>query len=61
MIMWSWLIRNSLPPTTTPANFAEKLQAAKDHISVDVAFWGGIIPGNQVNQLNIIFFDLHNY
>lgn len=37
---------NSIPPTTTLAGFEEKLAAAKDKGSVDVAFWGGVVPGN---------------
>ncbi|KAH8924585.1 allantoinase [Atractiella rhizophila] len=37
---------NSIPPTTTVANFNTKLEAAKKSINVDVAFWGGIIPTN---------------
>ena len=31
-------------------NFAAKYKAAENHVSVDVAFWGGIIPGNQVKM-----------
>jgi len=38
---------NSIPPTTTVENLEEKMRAATNHITVDVAFWGGIIPGNQ--------------
>lgn len=38
---------NSLPPTTTADNLAVKVQAAQGQVHVDVAFWGGIIPGNQ--------------
>jgi len=38
---------NSIPPTTTVENLETKMNAAVDHVSVDVAFWGGIIPGNQ--------------
>ncbi|KAI9562997.1 hypothetical protein GHT06_010453 [Daphnia sinensis] len=38
---------NSIPPTTTKENFAEKFTAASGNVFVDVAFWGGIIPGNQ--------------
>lgn len=41
---------NSIPPTTTRDNFAAKVEAAKDHVHVDVAFWGGIIPRNQVGH-----------
>jgi allantoinase len=37
---------NSIPPTTTRAGFAEKLAAAKNKCSVDVGFWGGVVPGN---------------
>jgi allantoinase len=37
---------NSIPPTTTLANLEEKLAAAKRQCSVDVAFWGGVVPGN---------------
>lgn len=41
---------NSIPPTTTLENFETKLEAAQDNCFVDVAFWGGVIPGNQ-NEL----------
>src|ERR1043165_7308926 len=37
---------NSIPPTTTLAGFKEKLETAKDDCSVDVGFWGGVVPGN---------------
>jgi allantoinase len=37
---------NSIPPTTTVAGFQEKLEAAAGKCHVDVAFWGGVIPGN---------------
>jgi allantoinase len=37
---------NSIPPTTTVAGFEEKLAAAKGQCTVDVAFWGGAVPGN---------------
>lgn len=37
---------NSIPPTTTLAGFEEKLAAAKGQCSIDVAFWGGVVPGN---------------
>lgn len=37
---------NSIPPTTTLAGFEEKLAAAEGKCSVDVAFWGGVVPGN---------------
>uniref|UniRef100_A0A182MPY1 allantoinase n=1 Tax=Anopheles culicifacies TaxID=139723 RepID=A0A182MPY1_9DIPT len=38
---------NSIPPTTTVANLRTKANAAKGNIFVDVAFWGGLVPGNQ--------------
>jgi allantoinase len=37
---------NSIPPTTTLTGFQEKLETAKDDCFVDVAFWGGVVPGN---------------
>jgi allantoinase len=37
---------NSIPATTTLAALHEKLTAAADKLSVDVGFWGGVVPGN---------------
>src|SRR4051812_39743827 len=37
---------NSIPPTTTREGFAVKRAAAKGQCSVDVGFWGGVVPGN---------------
>jgi allantoinase len=37
---------NSIPPTTTLDGFAAKLSAAQGQCLIDVAFWGGVIPGN---------------
>jgi allantoinase len=37
---------NSIPPTTTRAGFSEKLKAAREQCWIDVAFWGGVVPGN---------------
>jgi len=37
---------NSVPPTTTLAGFKTKLETARDECFVDVAFWGGVVPGN---------------
>lgn len=45
---------NSIPPTTTLSNFREKLRAARDNAYVDVAFWGGVIPGNEDELLNLV-------
>jgi allantoinase len=39
---------NSIPPTTTVANLRAKMKAAEQQCFVDVAFWGGVIPGNTV-------------
>ncbi|MEI4272911.1 allantoinase AllB [Klenkia sp. LSe6-5] len=41
---------NSIPPTTTVEGLAVKRAAALGQVSVDVAFWGGAVPGN-VGQL----------
>ena len=41
---------NSLPPTTTVANLEAKRRAAVGQCHTDVGFWGGVIPGNQVNS-----------
>lgn len=38
---------NSIPPTTTLEGFHTKLNCARDQCWIDVAFWGGVIPGNQ--------------
>jgi allantoinase len=37
---------NSIPATTTAAGFHEKIAAAAAQLSVDVGFWGGVVPGN---------------
>lgn len=41
---------NSIPPTTTVENLAAKRNAAREQCWTDVAFWGGVIPGNQVRN-----------
>lgn len=40
---------NSLPPTVTLADLATKRAAALGKCHVDVAFWGGAIPGNRAS------------
>ncbi|XP_057696446.1 allantoinase, mitochondrial isoform X2 [Corythoichthys intestinalis] len=45
---------NSIPPTTTVANFQEKLREATGKCFVDTAFWGGVIPGNQLELQPLI-------
>ena len=37
---------NSIPATTTAAGFHEKIVATEEQLSVDVGFWGGVVPGN---------------
>jgi allantoinase len=38
---------DSLPPTTTVAGLEAKRRAAEGRLHVDIAFWGGLIPGNR--------------
>ncbi|KAI0747201.1 allantoinase [Daedaleopsis nitida] len=40
---------NSIPPTTTVANLERKRNAARGQCWADLAFWGGVIPGNQAH------------
>ena len=37
---------NSVPATTTLSGFEIKLESAHGKLSVDVGFWGGVVPGN---------------
>jgi allantoinase len=37
---------NSIPATTTVDALDAKRDAARGHVHVDVAFWGGVVPGN---------------
>jgi allantoinase len=37
---------NSIPPTTSREAFAAKRAAATGQCTVDVGFWGGVVPGN---------------
>lgn len=37
---------NSIPPTTSVAGLNAKLNAARPQCHVDMAFWGGVVPGN---------------
>ena len=37
---------NSVPATTTVAGLEAKRRAAEGKCHVDVAFWGGVVPGN---------------
>ena len=40
---------NSVPATTTVAALEAKRRAARGRCHVDVAFWGGIVPGNEAD------------
>jgi allantoinase len=42
---------NSIPPTTTLAGLEQKMRAAEGRLTVDVGFWGGVVPGN-TNELS---------
>src|SRR3954451_4545725 len=44
---------NSIPATTTLDALHVKREAAKGQVSVDVAFWGGGVPGN-LDQLHLL-------
>jgi allantoinase len=37
---------NSIPATTTLVGLKAKLEASSGKCSIDVAFWGGVVPGN---------------
>ncbi|KAI0308317.1 allantoinase [Multifurca ochricompacta] len=45
---------NSIPPTTTVEHLAVKRSAAREQCWTDVAFWGGVIPGNQDQLSNLV-------
>ena len=44
---------NSIPATTTVEALEAKRNAARDTCHVDVAFWGGVVPGN-ARELNAL-------
>ncbi|XP_051166749.1 allantoinase [Leptopilina boulardi] len=45
---------NSIPPTTTLENLKVKVKATRGKTSVDVGFWGGVIPGNQKHLKDLV-------
>ncbi|CAG9585519.1 unnamed protein product [Danaus chrysippus] len=45
---------NSVPPTTSLENLKTKISAAKEEVYVDVAFWGGLVPGNEEELQKLI-------
>lgn len=44
---------NCIPATTTLAGLQEKLAAAAGKLHADVAFWGGVVPGNTSELANL--------
>lgn len=45
---------NSIPPTTSLENLIVKVKAAEGKTSVDVGFWGGVIPGNEKHLRDLV-------
>ncbi|CAK1581969.1 unnamed protein product [Parnassius mnemosyne] len=45
---------NSIPPTTTLENLKTKIAAAREEVFVDVGFWGGIVPGNEMELHDMV-------
>jgi allantoinase len=45
---------NSIPAVTSGAAYREKIAAAAGKLSVDVGFWGGVVPGN-ADQLALLW------
>jgi allantoinase len=44
---------NSVPPTTDPAALAGKRATAAGRVHVDVGFWGGAVPGNSLDLVDL--------
>ncbi|KAK6337929.1 hypothetical protein TWF696_001405 [Orbilia brochopaga] len=45
---------NAIPPTTTVENLKLKIAAAKGQCWVDVGFYGGVIPGNEGDLVDLV-------
>ncbi|XP_049867146.1 allantoinase-like isoform X2 [Pectinophora gossypiella] len=45
---------NSVPPTTSLKNLKIKAAAAREEVYVDVGFWGGVVPGNEIELHDLI-------
>ncbi|KAF3904703.1 Allantoinase [Orbilia brochopaga] len=45
---------NAIPPTTTVENLKLKVAAAKGQCWVDVGFYGGVIPGNEADLVDLV-------
>jgi allantoinase len=44
---------NAIPATNTPQALTQKREAARGACSVDYAFWGGVVPGNEDQLLGL--------
>lgn len=49
-----FVFSNALPPTTTLPNLMKKINVAEPKIYVNCAFWGGVIPGNDSNLVEMV-------
>src|SRR6187549_24001 len=45
---------NASPVTTTVENFNIKIREAKDKLHVNCGFWGGVVPGNEAHQEDLL-------
>jgi allantoinase len=52
---------NSVPATTTAAALAAKRAAARGQCHVDVAFWGGVVPGNAAHLDELVEADVRGF
>ncbi len=50
---------NCIPATTSRANAELKREALRDQAHVDIAFWGGVIPGNTFELAGLEQFGIH--
>ncbi|MBS1149613.1 MAG: Allantoinase [Myxococcaceae bacterium] len=50
---------NCIPATTTRPNAELKREALRDQAHVDIAFWGGVIPGNEGELAGLKQFGIH--
>ena len=50
---------NCIPATTSRANADLKREALRDQAHVDIAFWGGVIPGNAGELKGLKQFGVH--
>ncbi|PSS34127.1 hypothetical protein PHLCEN_2v1837 [Hermanssonia centrifuga] len=52
---------NSIPPTTTVPHLTQKREAARGQCWIDVAFWGGVIPGNQAHLKPLVIAGVRGF